>query len=185
MTKRNLQTLLDQLRAMPTEFEWVEFKEAKATFDVENLGRYFSALANEANLKLQSEGWLILGVHDERKDAAGKRVVVGTSFKQGMAAQNTLKKLIADHTTHRATFRDIHELPVEGKRVLMFEIPPAPPGVPISWKGHFFGREGSSIGALSLAELDQLRGQTDDWSAELCPGAGRPTTTCQKPNVSS
>lgn len=171
MTKRDLHALLERLRAMPTEVEWLEFKEARASFDPESVGRYFSALANEANLKSEPEGWLVLGIHDKKKDAAGKRIVAGTSFKQGISAQNELKKLVADHTTHRATFRDIHELTVDGKRVLMFEIPPAPPGVPISWKGHFYGREGSSIGALSLAELDQLRGQTDDWSAELCSGA--------------
>ena len=43
---------------MATEVEWVEFKEAKTSFDLEALGRFFSSLANEANLKLQSEGWL-------------------------------------------------------------------------------------------------------------------------------
>lgn len=60
---------------------------------------------------------------------------------------------------------------VDGKRVLMFEIPAAPPGVPTAWKGHFYGREGSSIAALSLAELDLIRRQSDDWSAEPCDGA--------------
>lgn len=169
MTQRDLPALLDRFRGLPTEVEWIEFKETK--IDIDELGRYFSALANEANIKLQSEGWLVLGVHDKKKDASGKRIITGTLFKQGTAALNELKKLVADHTTHRATFRDIHELTIDGKRVLMLEVPPAPPGVPISWKGHFYGREGSSLGALSLAELDQLRGQTDDWSAELCSAA--------------
>jgi ATP-dependent DNA helicase RecG len=165
---KNVQDLLNQFRAMPAEVEWLEFKEAKATFEVESLGEYFSALANEANLKNQPAGWLILGVQDKKKDpTTGKRMVVGTEFKKGTAAQNELKRLIADHTPHRATFRDIHDLTVDGKRVMMLEVPPAPPGVPISWKGHFYGREGESLGALSLAELDQIRSQTDDWSAEV------------------
>lgn len=169
MTSAELRALLDRLRALPTEIEWVEFKETK--IDTNDLGRYFSALANEANLKSQSVGWLVFGVHDKKLDESGARLVTGTPYKDGAAALNELKKLVADHTTHRATFRDIHELKVDGKRVIMFEVPPAPPGVPISWKGHFYGREGSSLGALSLAELDQIRGQTDDWSAELCPSA--------------
>ena len=39
-----LQTLL-----LSPENEVVEFKEAKNSFDVNELGKYFSALSNEAN----------------------------------------------------------------------------------------------------------------------------------------
>jgi ATP-dependent DNA helicase RecG len=81
MTKRDIHALLDELRAMPAEVEWVEFKEAKTHFEPETLGRYFSALANEANLKLQSEGWLILGVHDKKKS----RGPVGAQDTGGVA----------------------------------------------------------------------------------------------------
>jgi len=59
-------------------------------------------------------------------------LIAGTSFKRGAAAQNKLKKLVADHTPARTTFREIHDINVDGKRVLMFEIPPAPPGIPLS-----------------------------------------------------
>lgn len=172
MTARDIHRLLDELRAVDTEAEWLDFKEAKATFDIEKLGQYFSALANEANLKKKSAGWLIFGVHDNKLDpATGRRIVVGTTFKSGAAALNELKKLVADHTTHRITFLEIYDIKSEGKRVLMFEIPPAPPGLPIPWKGHFYGREGSSIAALSLTELDIIRNQSDDWSAEPCAAA--------------
>ena len=41
---------LDRLRALPAETEWLDFKEAKQSFDIDQLGRYVSALANEANL---------------------------------------------------------------------------------------------------------------------------------------
>ena len=172
MTTKDLHRLLDQLRSVDTEAEWLDFKEAKTSFDLEKLGQYFSALANEANLKNQRAGWFIFGIHDSKRDpATGRRVVVGTSFKAGAAALNEVKKLVADHTTHRITFQEIHDIKVEGKRVLMFEIPPAPPGMPIPWKGHFYGREGSSIAALSLTELDLIRNQSDDWSAETCAAA--------------
>jgi ATP-dependent DNA helicase RecG len=33
------------------EYETVEFKEAKSNFDTDKIGRYSSALSNEANLK--------------------------------------------------------------------------------------------------------------------------------------
>jgi len=36
---------------MVSENEIVEFKEAKNTFDFRKIGKYFSALSNEANLK--------------------------------------------------------------------------------------------------------------------------------------
>lgn len=163
--------MLDQFRQMADEAEWLEFKEAKNTYDIEKLGQYFSALSNEANLCGRAEGWMVLGVHDNQRNAAGSRIVVGTQFRHGATALNELKKLIADHTPYRATYRDIHELTVEGKRVLMFEIPAAPAGVPMTWKGHLYGREGPSLGSLSLAELDRIRAQNNDWSAEIVPGA--------------
>lgn len=33
------------------EYETVEFKEAKSNYDTDKIGRYFSALSNEANLE--------------------------------------------------------------------------------------------------------------------------------------
>ena len=41
---------LDQLLELPHETEWVEFKEARNQYDFNKLGKYFSALSNEANL---------------------------------------------------------------------------------------------------------------------------------------
>jgi hypothetical protein len=37
---------------LSSESEVIEFREAKTTFDSKNLGQYFSALSNEANLKI-------------------------------------------------------------------------------------------------------------------------------------
>ena len=53
----DLQDKLRELRVLPSETEWIEFKEAKNNFDFDDLGKYFSALSNEANLKNQSSGW--------------------------------------------------------------------------------------------------------------------------------
>ena len=99
MTKEELLTLLDTLRATDTEDEWLEFKEAEASFDKEKLGECFSALANETNLANRSCGWLVFGIHDKKRDATGMRQVVGTSFKSGVAALNELKKSLL--TTRR------------------------------------------------------------------------------------
>ena len=52
----------------------------------------------------------------------------------------------------------------------MFQIPAAPAGIPSSWKGHYFGRNGESLSPLSLHELENIRNQLGhvDWSAEVC-----------------
>ena len=46
------------------EYEIVEFKEAKGGYSEDKIGQYFSAISNEANLKQQQFGWLILGVSE-------------------------------------------------------------------------------------------------------------------------
>ena len=51
MTPQALKERLDELMALPAETEWVEFKAARTSFHFDDLGRYFSALSNEANLK--------------------------------------------------------------------------------------------------------------------------------------
>jgi ATP-dependent DNA helicase RecG len=55
----------------------------------------------------------------------------------------------------------------------MFKIPAALPNVPTAWKGHWYGREGESLGALSPEELGRLRGQARrDWSKQLIEDSG-------------
>lgn len=168
MTLDDLEKKLAELRALPAETEWVEFKEAKASFDLEKLGQYFSALANEANLKGQRSAWLVFGVKDKVP-----RDVIGTEFKRDSAALDALKKFVADHTSQRITFVEIHELLFPDGRVLMFEIPAAPKGVPTSWKGHYHGRDGESLGPLNAFEYELIRSQatTLDWSAQVIEGA--------------
>ena len=48
------------------ECEVVEFKEAKNNFSFNDIGKYFSALSNEANIRGLQEAWLIFGVTDDK-----------------------------------------------------------------------------------------------------------------------
>ena len=64
------------------ENEVVEFKAAKNNFDIDDLGKYFSALSNEANLRERDFGWLVFGVDNKTHE------VVGTNFKDGDVALN-------------------------------------------------------------------------------------------------
>lgn len=152
MTLYDLEELLRKLLAMPAESELVEFKEANDGFDSDKLGKYFSALSNEANLKGAEEGWLVFGVNNAQN-------VVGTAFRSDPAKLQNLTKEIADHCTNRLTFRGIHEVVYEGKRVILFEIPPATTGYPTAWKGHHYGRDGESLGPLNTDERHRIEGR--------------------------
>ena len=158
---------LSQYRQMPSETEWLEFKEAKNSFDFDDLGKYFSALSNEGNLKHQHSGWMIFGIKDRLP-----REIVGTQYRLGISSQNSLKHEIAKQT-NGLTFQEIYELHLPEGRVLMFQIPVAPAGMPTSWKGHYYGRDGESISSLSMHELETIRHQIEelDWTAQICQAA--------------
>jgi ATP-dependent DNA helicase RecG len=159
MTITQLEIKLASLLAKQ-ESEIVEFKEAKNTFDFGKLGKYFSALANEANLQLQSEAWLIFGVSD-------KKQVVGTQFRLNPVDLDSLKKEIASKTSANLTFLEIHKLQMPEGRVLLFQIPAAPRGLPIAWEGHYYGRNGEELSPLNIDEIERIRQQVThiDWSA--------------------
>lgn len=167
MTPLDPRDILDRLLKLPDETEWVEFKEAKNSFDAEKLGHYFSALSNEANLKGKEYGWLVFGVQDKPRE------VVGTQFKTNRPDLDSLKLDIANQTTSRLTFIEIYEVAHSKGRVVMFQIPAALRGVPTAWKGHWYGRDGESLVALNLGELEQIRKQSnlEDWSARIVEGA--------------
>jgi ATP-dependent DNA helicase RecG len=157
-----LRTLLELL----AENEVVEFKEAKNSYDFSKLGKYFSALSNEANLKRQPVAWLVFGVRDNRQ-------VVGSNFRRDRKALDSLKGEIANKTTNRITFIEIHEVQHEKGRVILFEIPAAPKGLPITFEGHYYGRDGEELSPLNLEEIERIRTQVilEDWSAKTVPDA--------------
>jgi ATP-dependent DNA helicase RecG len=159
-----MSALLDKLLALSTETEVVEFKEAKAQFDKNKLGEYFSALSNEANLKHQEHAYLVLGVKNDR-------TIVGTTISD--IQLNEYKNELAQHTSPRLSFDKTERQEKHGKVVIICKIPAAPSGQPVSWKGHYYGRDGESLGALNQREYDLIRIQNAalDWSAQIIPDA--------------
>lgn len=169
MVNSDIYNLFKELINLPVENECVEFKEAKNDFNFEDLGKYFSALSNEANLKNKRYAWIIFGVKDKEKP----RDIVGTNYKNNAERLQALKKDIAMHTSNNITFIEIHELEIENKRIIMFQIPPSPQSVPMAWKGHYYGRDGESLGALNIQELGFIRNQNrvTDWSSLISEDA--------------
>lgn len=157
-----------QLLIKSIENEVLEFKEAKKQFDFNKLGKYFSALCNEANLKNKSAAWLIFGIRDTDKK------IVGSNFRNDKRKLHNLKSEIAKHTTNRITFSEIYDIQTPNGRVILFEIPPAPKGIPIAWKGHYYGRDSEELNALNMEEIERIRSQSseEDWSAKTIEDAG-------------
>ena len=146
------------------EDEVVEFKEARTNYSFKDIGKYFSALGNEANIRGFKEAWLIFGV-------TNKKEIVGTAYRQDGNLQN-LKKEIVGGTNERATFMEIYEVNMDGHRIVAFQIPPATRGIPRTWNGAAYAREDENISPLPMDKVDLIRSQVGvDWSKEIVEGA--------------
>ncbi len=151
--------ILDELLANK-ENECVEFKRAKNDFDIDLLGKYFSALGNEANLKNKQYSWIIFGVDDKTHNLIGTNFLYDNNF-------NKIKKQIADNTTDNITFIEIYSIYKDDKRVIMFQVPAAS-GVPINWKGFAYGRAGESLMPLASNKIEQIKATANyDWSRQI------------------
>jgi len=159
-----MSSMIDKLLALTTENEVVEFKEAKSQYDKDKLGQYFSALSNEANLKGLENAWMVLGVKNNK-------TIVGTTINDDQL--NDYKNEMAQHTSPRLSFDTTTRIERDGKQVILLKIPAAPQGQPVSWKGHCYGRDGESLGALHDNERDRIKIQNTalDWSAQIVPDA--------------
>ena len=82
------------------ESEVVEFKEATSNYSFNDIGRYFSALGNEANIRGLNEAWLIFGITNDKQ-------IKGTNYRKDGNLQS-LKKEITNGTNEKLTFYDIY-----------------------------------------------------------------------------
>ncbi len=145
---------LDRWLSEP-ESETLEFKEAKSKYDFDKLVKYCSALSNEGG------GKMILGVTDKRP-----RLVVGSSAypEPGQTVSQLAEKL---HL--RIAWAELHHAL---GRVLVFDIPPHPVGVPIQADGAYYARSGDSLVPLRAEDLRKIFDEAGpDYSAEFHPSA--------------
>lgn len=160
--EQDLSLLLQSLLAR-WEDEVVEFKRAERNFDTSKIGKYFSALSNEANLQGLEAAWLVFGVDNN------SRSVFGTAYREDHERLQSLKHQISQGTDSGVTFRGIHVLEHPEGRVVLFQIPAAPRGMPVGWQGHYYARAGESLTSLAIDKLDRIREQTltEDWTAQI------------------
>lgn len=134
----------------------LEFKTAKNSFnESKDLPDYCAALANEGG------GKLILGVDPSRS-------VVGT--KAFHETYNTLSNKLLSSLGIRI---DVEELKHPKGRVLIFHIPPRPPGQPVKSTGkyHYPMRAGESLVEMDSMTLKTILNETmPDFSSKIVEG---------------
>ena len=81
MSDLRTQALIDDLRGLPAETAWVEFKESNS--DALLIGKLISALSNAARVADQSLAYVLWGVRN------GDHVAVGTHFEPSRQLQQS------------------------------------------------------------------------------------------------
>jgi Predicted transcriptional regulator containing an HTH domain and an uncharacterized domain shared with the mammalian protein Schlafen len=158
--------LIEKIKEMIILFEneVVEFKEARMNYSFKDIGKYFSALGNEANIRGKKEAWLIFGVDNIRN-------IIGTTYRKDGKLQNLKKEIVAG-TNERATFMEIYDFEMDNQRIVAFQIPPAIRGIPTTWNGAAYAREDENICPLPMDKMDLIRSQIGvDWSKNIVENA--------------
>jgi ATP-dependent DNA helicase RecG len=170
MNDTQLQTKLAELRALPHETEWVEFKQNNDMPQM--IGEYLSAISNSAALESQPFGYIVWGVED------GTHQVVGTTFKprqQKGQGNEDLEPWLNSRLAPRINFR-IFEFNAAGFPMVLMEVQAANTA-PVAFSGRRYIRVGSHKKALGEHPEKERRlweivsGPAVDWSAGICESA--------------
>ncbi len=138
-TNRNrdyLVGLVGELRNLPHETEWVEFKVNHRK--PQTIGQYISALSNAAALHDKVHAYIVWGIENIT------HTIVGTDFSPSIAKKGSepLETWLLGLLRPRVDFR-FHEVMVDGKRVVIMEIDRAYRH-PVAFAGVEFIRVGST-----------------------------------------
>ena len=130
-----LRGLIAELRKLPNETGWVEFKHNNA--DPDMIGEYISALSNTAALEGKKDAYLVWGIEDETHN------VIGTTFKPGESKKGNeeLKSWLLRLLSPRIMFK-FYELRTEDGTVVILEIERAS-NKPVQFKNNEYIRIGS------------------------------------------
>lgn len=115
MEKVEIEELIEELRALPHESEWVEFKVNNDNPQI--IGEYISALANSASLENKEYAYLVYGINNEIHN------IVGTNFKpkQKKIGNQELENWLATQLNPPIDFKII-EGTLKEKSVVVFQI---------------------------------------------------------------
>jgi predicted HTH transcriptional regulator len=141
MTDTRTLALIDELRALPAETPWVEFKENNA--DPQMIGKLISALSNAARLADQHFAYVLWGVRD------GDHGVVSTTFEPSGQLQQgqPLELWLAQRLQPGIAFA-FKPVDYAGTRLMLLEIPAASSS-PVEFERTAYIRIGSATPRLS------------------------------------
>ena len=131
-----LRGLVNELRKLPAETPWLEFKHNNENPD--DIGEYLSALSNAAALDGKANAYLVWGIEDGSHDIVGTRFAPSLARKGGEELESWLLRMLSPRL-------HFHFMPVEmdGKSVVVLEIPRAS-GKPTQFAGKEWIRVGSN-----------------------------------------
>jgi ATP-dependent DNA helicase RecG len=148
---------VDVWRALESEHQNLEFKEAKTGYDSARTAEYCVALANEGG------GHLLFGIADKPP-----RPVVGTSACSNVSG-------MADSLFRKIGFRvDVEEVSHPDGRVVVFHIPTRPKGTAYHLEGKYLMRSGESLVPMSE---DRLRAKDALIGSKNLPSRARMAMT--------
>ncbi len=128
-------SLVHELRKLPTETEWVEFKHNNS--NSEEIGEYISALANSAAFNGKANAYLLWGIDDDTHDIVETSFSPFTSKVGNEELENWLLRLLEPKIHFR-----FYEFEVDFKKVVLLEIGRAFRH-PVRFKNQEFIRVGS------------------------------------------
>ena len=169
----DVEAKLNELRALPTETEWLEFKQNDlGPAKYANIGEYVSAIANSLVLCGREMGYIAWGVSNSTHE------LVGTDFRPRLAKvgneelENWLVRNLDPQVRHYW-----YETDINGRHFTLLAITPAT-YAPVEFAGQRFIRVGSLKKKLNdhrekERELwDKLTAAVSrDWSATVIEGA--------------
>ena len=162
MTNQDLISLIDELRALPKENEWVEFKTGNVTTN-EKLGQYISGLSNAACIANKSFAYLVFGINDDTHEVEGTNY----KFKNRKEGNEELELWIKRYLSPSIKF-DHFTCDYNAQHVEIFRIPAAI-GEPTNFKFYPYIRFDSSLTDLKKYPhyLRAIYNSQTDWSAQI------------------
>lgn len=147
----------DKLRVLlaSPEDEHLEFKRAESSYSEDKVVKYCCALANEGG------GKLLLGIAD-----AKPRQIIGSQ------AFPDLEKIRATLVRELRLKIPVYDLRLPEGRVVVFEAPPHPLGLPLQYERTYWCRRGEELTGMTPHQLQQILDETGpDFSASFCPAS--------------
>lgn len=166
MNNTELIRLVGELRALPKENEWVEFKSGNAVTN-ERLGQYISAISNAACIHNRPFGYLLFGIDDKTHAVEGTKF----RFQNRKEGNSELELWIRRLLTPSIKF-EFFPCNYKDHYLEVFKIPAAV-GEPTHFKNTPYIRFGSSLTELRKYPqyIKAIYNSQDDWSAKIVENA--------------